>query len=403
MTVTPRLLAIMGSGETSPTMVKTHRRLLEQVGGDGPAVLLDTPFAFQENAGDIAARAVEYFRESVGRSIQVASWGSADDDTVAYEEMLAALRAAAYVFAGPGSPSYALRRWAGTPVPDLLAAKLRDSGCVTFASAAALTLGVATVPVYEIYKVGEDPHWLDGLDLLGVTGLSAAVIPHYDNAEGGTHDTRFCYLGERRLARLERELPAGAFVLGVDEHTACILDLAAGTASVEGLGAVTVRHRGRSRRLPAGSIVSIASLAELEPAAAAVVSSPDPAPAPAARSPLLDTAARLEAAFEAAMAAHDIRAAVGAVLELDDALVAWSRDTLQSDEPDRARAVLRSMIVRLGQGTDVAPLVSTLLELRDEARREGRFGQADAVRERLAELGVEVRDSAEGSTWRLLT
>jgi hypothetical protein len=403
VTVTPRLLAIMGSGETSPTMVKTHRRLLEQVGGDGPAVLLDTPFAFQENAGDIAARAVEYFRESVGRSIQVASWGSADDDTVAYEEMLAALRAAAYVFAGPGSPSYALRRWAGTPVPDLLAAKLRDSGCVTFASAAALTLGVATVPVYEIYKVGEDPHWLDGLDLLGVTGLSAAVIPHYDNAEGGTHDTRFCYLGERRLARLERELPAGAFVLGVDEHTACILDLAAGTASVEGLGAVTVRHRGRSRRLPAGSIVSIASLAELEPAAAAVVSSPDPAPAPAARSPLLDTAARLEAAFEAAMAAHDIRAAVGAVLELDDALVAWSRDTLQSDEPDRARAVLRSMIVRLGQGTDVAPLVSTLLELRDEARREGRFGQADAVRERLAELGVEVRDSAEGSTWRLLT
>ena len=31
-------------------------------------------------------------------------------------------------------------------------------------------------------------------------GLDAVVIPHFDNAEGGNHDTRFCYLGERRLA-----------------------------------------------------------------------------------------------------------------------------------------------------------------------------------------------------------
>ena len=76
------------------------------------------------------------------------------------------------------------------------------------ASAAALTLGVATIPVYEIYKVGEDPHWLEGLDLLGpATGLRAAVVPHYDNAEGGNHDTRFCYMGERRLQALEAALP----------------------------------------------------------------------------------------------------------------------------------------------------------------------------------------------------
>ncbi len=78
-------------------------------------------------------------------------------------------------------------------------------GGVTFASAAALTLGRFTVPVYEIYKVGVEPCWLDGLDVLGPFGLNVAVIPHYDNAEGGHHDTRFCYLGERRLAMLEAE------------------------------------------------------------------------------------------------------------------------------------------------------------------------------------------------------
>src|ERR1700694_3612003 len=207
----PRLLVIMGSGETSPTMIKTHRELLSRLGPDPvAAAMLNTPFGFQENADDIAARAVEYFRVSVNQKLDIAEFRSAAgaaDDPVGYETMLSDLRRATYVFAGPGSPSYALRQWAGSPVPDILRDKLRGGGCVTFASAAALTLGVKTVPVYEVYKVGEDPHWLDGLDLLAETGLRAAVIPHYDNAEGGNHDTRFCYLGERRLARLEAELP----------------------------------------------------------------------------------------------------------------------------------------------------------------------------------------------------
>ena len=61
-------------------------------------------------------------------------------------------------------------------------------------------------------------------------------------------------------------------------------------------------------------------------------------------------AQRLEAAFDLAMAERDAAAAVNAVLELDRALVEWSADTTQSDEPDRVRATLRSMIVRLGAG-----------------------------------------------------
>jgi hypothetical protein len=255
----PRLLAIMGSGETSPTMAKTHRELLARVGP--PPVLLDTPFGFQANADDLVAKATEYFRVSVGADLGLASWRSAAEaDALATGRALARLREAHYVFSGPGSPSYALRQWAGSPIPGALADLLATGGCVTFASAAALTLGVATVPVYEIYKVGAAPEWLEGLDLLGALGLRAAVIPHYDNAEGGTHDTRFCYLGEPRLARLERELPEGAFVLGVDEHTALVLDLAAGTASVLGSGVVTLRLGERSRQLPAGSTVTMDEL-----------------------------------------------------------------------------------------------------------------------------------------------
>ncbi len=129
-----------------------------------------------------------------------------------------------------------------------------------FSSAAALTIGRATVPVYEIYKVGVDPYWLDGLDVLAEVGLNVAVIPHYDNAEGGNHDTRFCYLGERRLAMLEPELPEGCFVLGIDEHTGVIMDLDADTAEIVGKGAVTLRRNGESVRIESGQTVPIDTL-----------------------------------------------------------------------------------------------------------------------------------------------
>ncbi|MGI8983528.1 MAG: hypothetical protein ACR2HM_03190, partial [Acidimicrobiales bacterium] len=271
-----RLLVIMGSGETSPTMSKVHRDLLERV-GPGPAVMLDTPFGFQENADDITAKALGYFRESVQRELAVVSFRAAEGvDPLAYETTLARLREASYVFAGPGSPSYALAQWSASQVPAVLATKLRAGGCVTFASAAACTLGPFALPVYEIYKVGERPRWLEGMDLMAEVGLPAVVVPHFNNAEGGNHDTRYCYMGERRLASLEAMLPDDVVILGVDEHTACIFDLDAATASVAGLGSVTVRRQGRMTAVPSGATVAIAERAG--------VAAAGPAPAPAGAS-----------------------------------------------------------------------------------------------------------------------
>ena len=410
----PRLLAIMGSGETSPTMAKTHRELLARAGP--PAVLLDTPFGFQANVDDLVAKATEYFRVSVGADLGLASFRSADADAVATGRAVARLREAHYVFSGPGSPSYALRQWAGSPIPGALADLLATGGCVTFASAAALTLGVATVPVYEIYKVGAEPEWLDGLDLLGAVGLQAAVIPHYDNAEGGTHDTRFCYLGEPRLARLERELPSGAFVLGVDEHTALVLDLDAGSATVTGRGGVTVRCAGRSEVFPAGTTVPIGDLAAAAARAprrgapAPSTEEAEPPPAPAAASPLLEQVRALDEAFDRALAARDVERAVAVVLQLDATLLDWSRDSLQSDELDRGRAVLRAMVVRLGEvartgardpAEVVAPFVDAVVDARTRARAARDWATADALRDRLAEAGVELRDGADGTGWVL--
>src|SRR5262249_48109799 len=77
--VQARVLAIMGSGETSPTMVTIHKALVARLGSrphgvaDHGAVLLDTPYAFQENAADISARSQAYFGRSVELRVEVIS------------------------------------------------------------------------------------------------------------------------------------------------------------------------------------------------------------------------------------------------------------------------------------------------------------------------------------------
>jgi hypothetical protein len=425
-----RLLTIMGSGETAPTMVKHHREVFERLddGGDVPAVMLDTPFGFQENAVELSAKTVDYFRTSLNRSVEVAELKRMETATTVEREVsMNRIRQARFVFAGPGSPTYALRQWTGTPVPSLLADKLRVDGAVTFASAAALTLGLRTVPVYEVYKSGFDPFWLDGLDLLSPLGLPVAVIPHYNNTEGGHHDTRFCYLGEQRLRILEEMLPEEAFVLGLDEHTGVILDLDADLATVVGHGVLTLRRHGVSTQIPTGTTVPIDVLRAGPTTKSA--SSPSPAQAPAAVSTtevaasspsiggisvpsLAVDAERLGAEFDAALADGDATSAVGAILELEDAIVAWSADSLQSDETDRARALLRSMVVRLGDAAVVglvdpretlAPVVAVALDARSAVRAAKLYDVSDQIRNGLTEAGIEVRDTPDGQEWDLLT
>jgi cyanophycinase-like exopeptidase len=402
----PRLLALMGSGETSPTMTKVHRELLDRLGTDASAVLLDTPVGFQMNADEVSARAVSYFRVSLNRELEVASYKSnAGASALEYETMLEKLRGADYVFSGPGSPTYALKQWRPSAVPDVLRAKLRTGGCISFASAAALTLGRFTLPVYEIYKVGEDLRWEDGLNVLAEAGLNAVVVTHYDNREGGTHDTRYCYMGETRLRELEALLPDDAFILGIDEHTACILDLESATATVEGIGTVTIRRRSAEARFPTGSIVPLEELgaggaSESEPWAAPVVEESERTPFWAGVGPSAN-------AFDDAFGRGDVAGATNALLELEEHVRTWSTETFGTDEFDRARELLRRMVVRLGEAAAaasepekvVAPLVEVLLTVRDRAREQERWDDADLIRDALLEHGIEIQDGQHRTSW----
>ena len=438
-----RVLAIIGSGETSPTMVTVHRDLVSRLGPGRPqAMALATPYAFQENATDVSARIQDYFAGSVGLPVRVAAGTSPQADpamatpAIAGDEdegrQAADIAAVDWLFAGPGSPSYALAHWRAGPVAAGLRHRvLAGAGVTVLASAAAATAGRFTLPVYEIYKAGGAPRWLAGLDLLGPLGLPVAVIPHYDNTEGRGYDTRHCYLGERRLAIMERELPADAAVLGVDEHTAVLIDLRTEEIEIRGRGGLTIRRAGNSVVLRAGTRLSAPELRDLvhgvrrpagggaDPAGAGGGEGRDrPARDLMAQDlmaqdlmalPLPEIMTAAEREFAAAAADRDADAMVGVVLELETAVSQWMADTDEDQGTEQARALLRSLIGRLGVTARdgladprdrLAPAVEPLLALRATLRAAGNYAAADAIRDALATAGLDVSDTPEGTRWQ---
>jgi cysteinyl-tRNA synthetase len=220
-------------------------------------------------------------------------------------------------------------------------------------------------------------------------------------------------MGERRLAMLERELPESTYVLGVDEHTGVVIDLDTETASVVGKGVVTLRLRDGSTEIPSGETFPLDRLRD--PLATATASPrPHAAPAPvveeAADSNLRQATERLSGEFDAALAAGDADAAARSVLELEDVITSWSADTLQGTDGEFARATLRSMITRLAGAASsgladprevVGPYMDVLLTLRSQVRADKRFDLSDVIRDRLAAIGVEVRDTPTGAEWVL--
>jgi hypothetical protein len=411
--------------------------------GSPQAVVLATPYAFQVNADDLSARVQDYFASSVGLPVRVVAGTSPHADpevapplTSAAEDegrLAADIAAADWVFAGPGSPSYALAHWRAGPVAAVLRDRvLAGDGLTVMASAAAATAGRFTLPVYEVYKAGGAPRWLAGLDLLGALGLTVAVIPHYDNAEGGWYDTRHCYLGERRLAVMERDLPGDAAVLGVDEHTAVLTDLRTEDIEISGRGGVTVRRAGDSVVLPAGTRLSVAELRDLVRGIRRATGSGRPggdggpggaggrdqegsglaAGGPAGEGlalPLPEIMAAAERGFEAAAGDRDADAMVGVILELESAVKQWEADTDEDQGTEQARALLRRLIGWLGRAARdgladprdrLRPAVEPLLALRTVLRGEGNFAAADAIREALAAAGLDVSDTPEGTRWQ---
>jgi cysteinyl-tRNA synthetase len=125
--------------------------------------------------------------------------------------------------------------------------------------------------------------------------------------------------------------------------------------------------------------------------------------------PLPEIMAAAEQRFEAAAGSRDADAMVGVILELETAIGQWEADMDEDQGTEQARALLRSLVGRLGRAaqdglTDprdrLRPAVEPLLDLRATLRNAGNFAAADAIREALTAAGFDVSDTPDGTRWQ---
>lgn len=258
-------IALFGSGETSKHGRQVHARLFARLGRPVRVAIVETPAGFQPNVAVVSGKLRAFFRHNLSefdpevRIVAARRKGGVYDPDA--PGIVAPLEWADYVFAGPGSPTYAVRHLTGTRTLALMRRRAAEGATLSFASAAAIAVGHYALPVYEIYKAGEDLHWVPGLDLLGPLGLDVAVVPHWNNAEGGRGlDTSHCFMGAERFHYLRRLLPAETTILAIDEHTACIIDPAAERVEVLGAGQARVLRGPREEVLSSGEIFPLAVL-----------------------------------------------------------------------------------------------------------------------------------------------
>ncbi len=380
----------MGSGETAPSMIKTHRQVFAALSA-GRAIVLDSPHGFQLNADDLAERTTTYFRDSIGVDVETVQWRRAHEP-VALARASDAIAQASWVFAGPGSPTYALRVWSDTGMADLLVDVVRRGGAVLLASAAALTAGSLTVPVYEIYKCGADPAWETGLDLVSrFVGASITVIPHFDNAEGGNHDTRYCYLGEERLQLLESQTPTP--IIGIDEHTAITFDTDTSMMSVSGVGAATLRFGGTTTLIPANTSVPFTELRSWAAGSAVTVGTPID------ESGSTSGVEAGEAARESTQSAPTNSSPDQQINDDVDRLITLLAENVSDDD---RRVRMQAIAISLG---DIArtgltelerteSLVTVIMDERIRARTAKDWETADRLRDALQSLDITIADPA---------
>jgi peptidase E len=405
----------MGSGELTATMVEVHKELLGRLASAPTAVFLDTPAGFQLNVDQISEKARDYFQFHVRQTLEIASFKSNESiSPFDAEQAYQTLRAADYVLIGPGSPTYAVRQWQTSSIPMILTDLIRGGGCLVAASAAALTVGRFTLPVYEIYKVGQQLHWVDGMDLLKHFGFNLVVVPHWNNAEGGNHDTRFCFMGKPRFEQLVAALPPDVSIFGLDEHTACVFDFESNQAVIKGIGRVTIQRSGQQMAYDSGEQFSLDVLRGTDDGGRwqEVVEAPQKPPAAAANDSdgFWDQIHRLESDFHDGLKTHEAQKTTNALLELDRTIWQAQQDLENADSVIQARDTLREMIAILGtrlaalprsQTDCLAPVVEQLLQVREAFRKRKRFEEADAIRNCLQRASITIEDDKAGSRWRL--
>jgi len=343
----PGLVVLFGSGETSASGRKVHDWLLGRLSPPIQVAVLETPAGFELNSDQVAGRVADFFRHrlqnyrpqvTVVPARKRGTSFSPDDPAI-----VAPLLVANVIFLGPGSPTYAVRQLRDSLAWQIVVARHRLGAAVILASAALVAASARALPVYEIYKVGEEPHWHDGLDFFGPYGLSLVFVSHWNNREGGADlDTSRCFMGQARFAQLLALLPADVTVVGIDEHTALVVDLEAKTCRVMGRGGVTLLRGGEEKRFARGQTFPLSELGPFQE------------PEPGAGIPL-EVWKRVVAARSKAQVAPEPPSEVLALVEEREAARA-RRDWAAADALRKQIAALGWQVVDTPTGPSLEPL-----------------------------------------------
>ena len=342
MQMTPGLVVLFGSGEIAPSAQPVYDHVMRTLGETVRVGILETPAGFQENSADVAGDVADYLEQHLQNfkpSIKVVparkrgTAFSPDDPEIASQ-----LLTSNCIFIGPGSPTYATRQLKDSLTWQVVQARHRQGNATVLASAATIAASAWSIPVYEIYKVGEDVHWNPGLDLWAPFGLSLVFVPHWDNNDGGAkHDTSRCFMGKARFAEMLALLPNNATVVGIDEHTALCLDIAADeVCGIIGRGGVTIIRDGQQARFESGESFPFAALGNV-------------------RMP-----------------------------EMGEGI------------PDRVWEMIESAESELASQDQPSDAVMALAESRQEARSGRDWATADQLRDEILALGWVVRDTPDG-------
>ena len=334
-------IAFLGSGETSLAGGRIFESLAHNLNEPIRIALLETPAGFELNSPQVVGRVGDFMKtrlqnyKPVVDVIPARKKGSAfsPDDP----EIVKPLLHANMIFMGPGSPTYAIRHLKDTLTWDVVRARQRLGATLIFASAATISIGAHSLPVYEIYKVGQDVHMVDGLNLFADFGLHVSFIPHWNNAEGGADlDTSRCFIGMDRFNEWCDLLPSENETIGLDEHTGLIIDLESDVCEVNGVSSVSLVRECDPEMFPSGSKFPLSELGEFR--------LPDP-------------------------------------IEKDIPPAVWEMclnvPPLEDDQPSDE--------------------VMALVERRAAARASKNWAESDQLRDEIASLGWTVQDSKEGS------
>lgn len=333
-------IAFLGSGETSLAGGRLFETLARNLPDQLNISLLETPAGFELNSAQVTGRVAEFMEtrlQNYKPQIDVIPARKRGTDFSPDDpEILKPLLIADMIFMGPGSPTYAVRQLKDSLAWDILRARHRLGATLVFASAATISVGAWALPVYEIFKVGEDVHAVPGLNLFDDFGLTLSFIPHWNNAEGGEDlDTSRCFVGLDRFNQWCDEVPIENTTLGLDEHTGLIIDFEAEECQVHGVSSVSLVRECDPEIYATGATFPLSELGEV----------------------------RIPETVEAGIPDE--------VWEM----VTTAKEREDEGPPDEVRA---------------------LVEKRQKARDEKNWEESDRLRDEIAELGWQVQDTPEG-------